>query len=145
MAGMVSKKAIPILADYAANKPDEVVGGGESFNTFKRRFLCGLLAILKKYQGRILIATHHRGERLVHAWAAGGYDPHGHVDIKIFNQKGEAPGSELAMTVPMSAIERFAMTGPESDERGYDHNAHAKFIRSTRLQRPVQHRTVARR
>ena len=106
MAGKTSKEAIPVLADYAENKPDEPIPGGESFNTFKQRFLGGLGDALSNYPGRLAIVTHHRGERLLHAWRSAGYQPNGDVDIKEFNKKGEHTASADNMQVPVKALEQ---------------------------------------
>jgi broad specificity phosphatase PhoE len=115
LAGKVTKRVLPILDDYATNHPDKPIEGGESFNSFCRRFLCGVYDALQKYKGRILLVAHHRNDRALHAWAAGGFDPHGQIDLKVFNQKGTPTGGDTVIEIPMEALERFAMTGPEED------------------------------
>ncbi len=115
-AGQTTKDAIPILADYAENKPDEPVPGGkdspgESFNSFKDRLLSGLQAALDKYDGRLGIVTHHRDERLLHAWAADGFPADGSVDINTFNQKGEPTGAICPLSIPTTALKQAASEG----------------------------------
>ena len=110
LSGQISKKAIPVLADYAANKPNEPTPGGESFEDFRKRFIDGLRDTLDKHPGHVGVVTHHRGERLMHAWKAKGFPPDGSVDIKTFNQKGEATGSAQPMDIPTAALKRFERT-----------------------------------
>jgi broad specificity phosphatase PhoE len=99
-AGQTTKEAIPILADYAMHKPGTNVPGGESFDSFRDRFFGALQDAMRQYQGHIGIVTHHRGERLVHAWAAEGFPPDGSIKISEFNKKGEAPGTISEMKIP---------------------------------------------
>lgn len=107
-AGMVSKKAIPILARYACDTPDTPIPGGESFNDFKDRFFDGLNDTLQKYDGRVAIVTHHRNERLIHAWAKAGFpDDHG-IDIAEFNKKGEPTGGVKSLEIPAESLQAAA-------------------------------------
>ena len=101
-AGETTKIAIPILADYAMHKPGTKVPGGESFNDFRDRFFGAVQDALREYEGRIGIVTHHRGERLMHAWSANGYPDDGSIKISEFNKKGEAPGSISDMKIPQA-------------------------------------------
>lgn len=107
-AGEISSKAIPILADFAENKPDEKLEGGESFNDFRRRSMNGLATVLQKYNGLLAIVTHHRDERLWKAWLAGGAQPNGDIDIKTFNQKGEATGHVEIIDIPLDRLVQAA-------------------------------------
>ena len=107
LAGQLSKKIVPVLADYASNKPDEPVSSRESFNDFRKRFLGGLKETLQKYDGVVGIVTHHRGERLLRAWAAKGFPPDGAVDIAVFSEHGGATGSARTMQIPMAALQQF--------------------------------------
>ncbi|HVM96157.1 MAG TPA: histidine phosphatase family protein, partial [Candidatus Acidoferrales bacterium] len=103
-SGMITEEAIPILADYARNNPAEIVPDGESFNSFKERFLTTLWEVLRKYDGRIAIVTHHRGERLMEAWEAEGFPDDGSIDIDVFCRQGEATGTVVNMTVDIREV-----------------------------------------
>jgi broad specificity phosphatase PhoE len=103
-SGQVTSKAIPILGDYAANKPDEPVPGGESFNDFKDRFLGGVRSALSENQGKLAIVTHHRGERLLNAWKSAGFPEDGNIDVKEFNKKGEHTGAVTHMDIPVNKV-----------------------------------------
>lgn len=106
LSGEVSKKAIPVLADYAENRPTKDVPGGESFDDFKARFFGGLERVMKEYPGKkIAVVTHHRGERLVKAWLKAGHPDDGEIDIAEFNQKGEHTGSIEEILVPERDVE----------------------------------------
>lgn len=87
--GMESKIAIPQMMDFV-DHPDKKVPDGESFDTFKIRFLHGIRDILKKYPDKkLLLVSHHRNDRLMDAWTQGtGGD---HFDMKTFVSKGIPP------------------------------------------------------
>lgn len=99
-AGKPSSEAVPILAEYATKTPDKEIPGGESFNTFRLRFLQGLANTLDRHDGKIAIVTHHRGERLLHAWRKAGFPKNGDIDMGEFNKKGEHPGAITEMEIP---------------------------------------------
>ena len=105
MAGRLSSEAVPVLMDLAANRPDTKVDGGESFNEFKARYFGGLNATLKKHQCKVAIVTHHRGERLVHAWLAASCPVDGSIDMATFNSKGEHTASSSVLHIPMDRLE----------------------------------------
>ena len=104
-SGQVTSKAIPILGDYASNKPDEPVPGGESFNQFKDRFLGGVRSTLDTNPGKLAIVTHHRGERLLNAWQKAGFPEDGSIDVGEFNKKGEHTGAISDMNIPMAQLQ----------------------------------------
>ncbi len=91
--GQPTEKVHPLMAEFAREYPDDKIKGGESFNTFKERFLDGLFKIKKQYPGqRIGIVTHHRGDRIFAAWKAKGFPKSKEVDIDVFLRKGIEPG-----------------------------------------------------
>lgn len=100
-SGQVTSKAIPVLAEYAKEKPDQPIPGGEAFNDFRNRFMDGLHSTLAQYPGKIAIVTHHRGERLLNAWRKAGFPESGDIDVNEFNKKGEHTGAVNDMQVPM--------------------------------------------
>lgn len=113
-AGQVSSKVLPILGELAAERPDEKTPQGESFNDFRKRFLCGVYTALKRHDGVVAIVAHHRNERLLNAWAKNGYPQDGAIDEKEFNQKGEHTGGVQHMVIPFDKIESAATEGGES-------------------------------
>lgn len=94
MTGQPVKPNLPALHAYIKN-PDEVVPDGESFNQFKDRMVKKIVQIQKKYpKDKILIVTHHRGERLIDAWIqAGKPTDHKKLSAEPFMVKGAPPGS----------------------------------------------------
>lgn len=90
--GKESKTVIPHMHKYVEEKPNEKVPEGESFNTFKNRFLDTIQTILKKYPNKtVLVVCHHRNNVLMDAWQKTGFKNHD-VDTSIFQEKGVAPG-----------------------------------------------------
>jgi broad specificity phosphatase PhoE len=80
-SGMVSK----ILEKAAIKTPDKPLDGGESFNTFKDRFLGTVIEIAKKEKGkRVALVTHHRGERVFAAWEKKGMPVDKSIDMDTF-------------------------------------------------------------
>ncbi len=106
--GANAKETVPKLARFAILTPLEAVPGGESFHTFRTRFLTGLLKALQKYQGLIGIVTHHRNERLLKAWAKLGYPENGDIDPDEFTKKGETTGYCEIIAVPVNRLELYA-------------------------------------
>lgn len=109
-AGELTKKAIPILADYAMNRPTEKLPDGESFDDFRARFFTGLVSVFEKYQGKIAVVTHHRDERLLKAWLKEGNPVNGDIDKAEFNQKGEPTGSVETLHVPIEPLQLAALS-----------------------------------
>ena len=75
-AGHSSEHVIPQLKPFITEKPNAHVDGGESFNTFKDRFIPALEALIKKAEGgeRIALVTHSRNVELIQGWLGGkGY------------------------------------------------------------------------
>ncbi len=103
-AGTVSKDTVPILVDYATNKPKEDLPGGESFDDFAGRFFGGLAKVLDQYDGKVAIVTHHRGERLMKAWIKNGSPADGEIDKAEFCKKGEPTGAVMNLKIPVHAL-----------------------------------------
>lgn len=103
--GKTTAEALPEIAKYITDKPDEPVPEGESFNQFKERAFQGLAEAIQAAQGRPLaVVTHHRDERLWRAWEAAGEPPSHDIDLKVFLQKGDPPGGVFAMQVNPAAL-----------------------------------------
>lgn len=107
-AGKQSKSAVPILAQYAHNRPDEPVPGGESFHDFRRRFFCGLSGALEKFPGRLAVVAHHRNERLLAAWKKAGFPPDGQINQQEFTRKGEPTGQCTPFDIPVDRLHAAA-------------------------------------
>ena len=109
-AGQSTKEALPKIATYVREKPDEAVPEGESFNSFKARAFAGLKKILDESKGeKIAVVTHHRIERLIKAWIAEGAPPSHEIDLNTFLQKGEAPGNVETITIPKKGLTAIDM------------------------------------
>lgn len=93
LAGQSVSDTLPVIKEYALDKPQEPIQGGESFNSFKARYLTGISDIMNKYPGQnVAVVSHHRGDRILAAWEQEGSIDF-HVDPNIFLQRGMEPGS----------------------------------------------------
>src|SRR5258708_25438388 len=93
LAGRDVKDTLDVLKNYAENKPDSSIKGGESFNTFKKRYITGIKNIMAQNAGKnIIIVSHHRGDRLLDGWEKKGDNPQMQIDLPTFFQKGMDPG-----------------------------------------------------
>lgn len=104
LSGTDGEKAHAVIADHALHKPDEAIGGGESFNIFKYRMLSGIIGLLNSNRGLNLgFTSHSRGERLIHAWVAAGCPESLDIDLEVFLEHGEdtATAQELELTCPL--------------------------------------------
>lgn len=89
--GQDSKDTHPKLKEYAT-KPNVSIPKGESFNSFKNRFIDELEDVLKKYKDKeIALVTHHRGERLIKSWIKAGQPEDRELDMSVFFLHGEPP------------------------------------------------------
>jgi 2,3-bisphosphoglycerate-dependent phosphoglycerate mutase len=105
LTGKTTKESLPIIEDYARNKPDQAVPKGESFNSFKKRAFSGLKEALSKYPDKDLgLVSHHRFERLLKAWIAAGQPPDFSMDMDTFLSKGEAPANAESLTINPHAL-----------------------------------------
>lgn len=114
-AGQLSSKAVPVLGEYVKSKPFYPIPGGESFNTFRKRFFSGLDEALDKYSGLLAVVSHHRNERLLKAWIAAGYPTNNAIDIKVLNAKGEKPGTAERITFDEEKID--SVTGVHAPDK----------------------------
>src|SRR5882672_4758201 len=71
--GQPCETSNPILKDYAQNKQDEPVPGGESFNDFQERSFAGIRdAVLNNKDKNLAIVTHNRVEATLKGWEKTG-------------------------------------------------------------------------
>ncbi len=108
--GRSAAEVVPLLAQYATQKPMLAVPGGESFLAFHDRFFLGLLRALQCYPGLIGIVTHHRCERLLKAWAKASYPENGFIDLDEFTCKGETTGHCEIIGIPVHRLELWYET-----------------------------------
>jgi broad specificity phosphatase PhoE/2'-5' RNA ligase len=84
------------IDDYIANKPDEPVPGGESFNAFRSRFIGGMQQQIGRWQpgDRQLHVTHSIGVHVTQAWMANGAPEDGSIDTQaMLNRQHMTPAA----------------------------------------------------
>jgi len=82
----------PVLEDYAQNKQDEPVPGGESFNDFTNRSFAGIRdAVLNNKDKNLAIITHNRVEATLRGWEKTGQD-NPDIDYKEAVKEETEPG-----------------------------------------------------
>lgn len=108
-AGEKTSEAIPVLDEYATETPDEPIPGGESFNSFRRRFFDGVVSLLEDHpDDLLLLVAHHRNERLLAAWVAAGCPGDGSIDEEVFHQRGDSTGSLTEFEIPVRKMDDAA-------------------------------------
>ncbi len=89
-------ETLPILQDFMRNYPSTQLKDGECFNNFKKRALEGLQEIINLNPSKhYLIVTHHRDERLIHAWKSGGQKDDLSINVEEMMHKGAEPGTSV--------------------------------------------------
>jgi broad specificity phosphatase PhoE len=100
LAGTSTKEALPQIAKYVREKPQQKVPEGESFEDFSDRAFEGIAEAINKAKGENLcIVTHHRDERLLSAWNKAGQPANHKIDLDVFLQKGDKPGGLIIMEI----------------------------------------------
>lgn len=88
LTGTPVKEGLAELKQYASKTPSKPLPGGESFDTFRDRFLTELDGILKEaaQEGPFVVVTHTRGTQLIKASHAvpGGLANHT-IDPRVFD------------------------------------------------------------
>lgn len=101
LQGQESKQAAPAIKRWARDQPAEAVPGGESFDSFRTRFLSNLTRLMADVEatGKLLVAvaSHYRGLKLIEAWMAGGGRGFA-IDYPTFFDDSIKPGAVLALT-----------------------------------------------
>ncbi len=100
LTGQPSDEAAPVIADYATNCPKRAVPQGESFVSFRNRFLAGLKMVLgmaAEERRDIGIATHYRGLKLVEGWLKGDQQSAVNLPAFLHYDASERPGSVLLL------------------------------------------------
>ena len=105
MTGKESSVAHPKMVEYATEKPNEKMPGGESFDQFKEGALDGLRPILENYRGEMIaLVTHHRVERLIKAWQAAGEPSDHRIDFDVMFKHGEKTAHAEKMKINVGAL-----------------------------------------
>ncbi len=90
-AGQESNKIMSQIQDYVKN-PDKKIPEGESFNTFKKRYLDEINHIKKMFPDKIiLVVAHHRNNVVLDAWLKAGEKPDYTLDLPVLLEKGIPP------------------------------------------------------
>ena len=90
------------MMSYVTEHPDRPLPEGESFNTFRNRFVQGVQDVLAQHKGLVCIVTHNRSERLLRSLEAAGWN--GHIDIETFRQRGAPTGYCGIMEIPTNRL-----------------------------------------
>lgn len=114
LEGMTAKNASPRIEKLTMEEPDAPADGrgagstqpGESFHSFRKRFLGGFQALLRDYDKnmakRIGVVTHYRGAKLLDAWIANGAPE----DLKVDRRRFLAHNSEHDGTMGPATVFR---------------------------------------
>lgn len=102
LQGQETKKIMSTMEMYV-KAPDHPVPEGESFNTFKNRylhFLQKVIAEAKEDGLTILLVTHFRNVKMAQAWVAEGMRDDLSVDGDVLSTKDVEPGDVLELPIP---------------------------------------------
>ena len=81
---------------YYVENPDIDVPKGESFNTFRKRFLTFIINLKRDYPvGRVAVVSHYRCDRLLGAWEACGCKPDMEIDPEVFLTRGKLEPGQM--------------------------------------------------
>lgn len=110
--GNPTKEAMPKIAAYILEKPDEPVPNGESFNDFRARHFSGIqYAVRKAGRKKLGVVAHYRNERMLSSWDVAGQPADHSIDLDEFTSKGDAPGGILEFS-----INRKRLFGEQDDD-----------------------------
>lgn len=100
LTGRDMREVLPVLGNYARNRPDTPIeGGGESFNEFHLRAFDGIASAVNSNPGKVLIVSHTRVQCLLTAWKAEGYPIEHTIDIDTFLEPGRPPGNIMEFRI----------------------------------------------
>ena len=100
--GRKALEVLPTMMRYVTDTPNEPLPGGESFNTFRDRFMFGMRDALERHKGLVCIVTHNRSERLLRSLEAAGWN--GRIDVETFRQRGAPTGYCGIMEIPAGRL-----------------------------------------
>lgn len=123
-AGHSSADVIPRLKPYMGAKAGQPVDGGESFDTFKGRFLPALERLLKQAEAgkTIALVTHSRNIELAQGWL-GGKDYRTSVDPAAISSDNLDPATVFRLTQGSGGKWRMAELTDETVKKGQAHAA----------------------
>lgn len=117
LTGKVMTEATPQIAAYA-KKPDEVVPGGESFNTFCERAFQGFAECVGAHPDEtLLVVCHHRVERLIEGWNELGQPADHAIDLDVFMSDGEPPGGIEELETTVAKLKGDGCSGAKGNEQ----------------------------
>jgi broad specificity phosphatase PhoE len=103
--GQESMAVHPLMAKFAHEKPMKPIPGGESFASFKERVFSGLREFAGQYpQKKMAIVTHHRCERLIHAWIDRGSPANLAIDLNAMFKHGEGTATFDRVRIDMNTL-----------------------------------------
>src|SRR5258706_2727338 len=141
--GQTTDEAHDGILEHVEN-PDQVVDGGDSFNSFVARAVIGMQSAIKKAEKKkLLIVSHHRNERLFAAM-----NPDGSVNGKKFMKAGEDPGDFVEMEFDLGELEnalRRAKEGQGDAKVGKVWSSNAELPDGVRNALPQEAQTVWRK
>ena len=121
LQGEPVKKAIPLIVKFTENE-DEVVPGGESFRTYRLRFLGELVRLCdkaRKHKVTICIVTHSRGMQATRAWIAAGCPNDLTISTEHMNSyEDELPTASAIELTPDGACWKAAVVAKEGERTG---------------------------
>lgn len=105
--GKKDTEVLEHIFKHAEHEPHKKLPGGESFNTFKTRFLYGLKQVIEDHpDDHIAIVTHHRGDRISAAWEREGCPANFAIDMDVFKRKGIEPGDYREIDISKKKVQK---------------------------------------
>ncbi len=114
--GRPAVEATARLVEFARDRPNTPVQGGESFNSFKLRAFGGLRIALSASEEPLALVSHHRVERLLASWLAAGCPSDLSLDLDVMFTRGEPPAHAEIIEVPLAALEDGRFPGAYAGE-----------------------------
>ena len=103
--GQESMAVHPVMVKAARERPHRPVPGGESFADFRGRVFSGLREFMaQKRDERMAIVTHHRDERLIHAWIALGSPANEAIDMNVMFRRGEGTAHHCHVRIDLNTL-----------------------------------------
>lgn len=103
--GQESMAVHPIMVKYAKERPQRPIPGGESFDQFRSRVFSGLREFMGTQRNeQAAIVTHHRDERLIHAWIALGSPANEALDLNVMFKRGEGTANYCKVRLDMNTL-----------------------------------------
>src|ERR1035437_963037 len=101
LQGQETKGVMPVMEMFV-DHPDSIVPKGESFNSFKNRYLSFLKEVIKEAKTKdltLLLVTHFRNVKMAQAWIAEGMKDDLSVDGDIMSTNDCSPGDIFELPI----------------------------------------------